>query len=149
MTNGGRRRTVPSAGALYPLELYLLAGEVDGLQVGLYRYLIGRHELSEVAAADVRPQLADAALRQDWMVGAAAIIVIVGVVERTASKYGQRAIRYVHMEVGAATQNIYLQATALGLGTVIVGAFSDGLVKDVLGLSEVEQPFCILPVGRP
>ena len=83
------------------------------------------------------------------MVGAAAIVVVVGVVERTASKYGQRAFRYVHMEVGAATQNIYLQATALGLGTAFVGAFSDGHVKGVLGLPEAEQPLCILPIGRP
>ncbi len=83
------------------------------------------------------------------MAEAAAVIVIGGVVERSAVKYGQRAVRYVHMEVGAAAQNVYLQAEALGLGTVFVGAFSDTGVAQVLGLPPGEQVFAILPVGRP
>ncbi len=149
VTHAGRRRTVPSAGALYPLQVYLLAGVVEGLETGLYRYRHATHELEGLRSADLRPQLAEAALGQDWMVEAAAVIVIVGAVRRTAVKYGGRATRYVHMEVGAAAQDVYLQATALGLGTVFVGAFGDHAIEQVLDLPEGEQPFAILPIGRP
>lgn len=148
MTGGGRR-AAPSAGALYPLEVYLLAGDVDGLAAGLYRYRPRGHELVQTSGDDVRPALVSAALDQDWFEGAPAVMVIAAVVSRTAVKYGDRAARYVHMEVGAVAENVYLQAAALGLGTTYVGAFDDARVRQVLSLSQDESPFAILPVGRP
>ncbi len=148
ITRGGRR-TAPSAGALYPLELYLAAGDVEGLAAGLYRYRPAEHELRKVVRGDLREALAEAALGQEQIEEAPAVIVTAAVVERTAAKYGQRAVRYVHMEVGAAAENVYLQATALGLGTVYVGAFNDMRVKRLLGLPADERPFALLPVGRP
>jgi SagB-type dehydrogenase family enzyme len=149
ITHSRDMRTAPSAGALYPLELYVVAGRVDGLERGLYRYRIGDHDLLEVSREDLQDELAAAALAQDCVADAAALIVVAGVVERTAVKYGERALRYVHMEVGAVAQNVYLQATALGLGTVYVGAFRDARVKQALGMPDPEDPFAILPVGRP
>ncbi len=148
ITRSGGRRTAPSAGATYPIELYVAAGKVDELAPGLYKFRVGSHELVEVMTEDLREEIAAAALAQDWIADAPAVIVIAGALERTAARYGQRAVRYVHMEVGGVAQNIYLQATALGLGTVFVGAFSDTQVRAVLRLPESEQPFAIMPVGK-
>lgn len=142
-------RTAPSAGALYPLELYVVAGEVLGLEAGVYRYRPEEHRLVRHAGGDVRGAVARAALLQAWIADAPAILVLVGVVERSAGKYGDRAPRYVHIEVGHAAQNVYLQAEALGLGTCIVGAFHDRQLKRVLALPEAETPFALLPLGSP
>lgn len=145
---GGGLRTAPSAGALYPLEVYLLAGNVDGLEAGLYRYRPREHGLQRVGGAG-RPALAGAALGQRAILDAAAVLVIAAVYSRTETRYGDRTERYVHMEVGAAAENVYLQATALGLGTVLIGAFRDGAVAAALGLPADHAPLAILPVGRP
>ena len=146
----GRRglRTTPSAGALYPLELYVIAGKVEGLLAGVYHYRPKTHELVSLANGDVRRPLASAALDQRWVSRAPAVLVIAAVYERTAKKYGHRARRYVHMEVGFAAQNIYLQATARNLGPVMVGAFDDDEVQDVLGLPSDHKPLGLMPVGR-
>ena len=141
-------RTAPSAGATYPLELYLVAGRVDGLSAGVYRYLPRRHEVERVGTEDLRQPLYDAALRQTMIREAPVVLVMTGVTERTAGRYGARAGRYVAMEAGHASQNIYLQATALGLGTVAVGAFDDEQISSVLGLDDGEQPLYLMPVGR-
>lgn len=148
VTHSGDGRTAPSAGALYPIELYVVAGNVEGLEKGLYRYRIGPHDLAEVTSEDLQAQLASAALEQESVKNAPAVVVIAGVVERTAQKYGQRAARYVHMEVGAVAENVLLQATALELGAVFVGAFSDTRVKQVLRMADEESPFAIVPIGR-
>ena len=87
-------------------------------------------------------------MSQPQVEAAAAVVVIAGVVARTAAKYGQRALPYVHMEVGCVAQNIHLQAVALGLGTVFIGAFRDARVMKVLGMPDGERPFCIMPLGR-
>lgn len=142
-------RTAPSAGAVYPLETYLVAGEVNGLATGVYRYHPETHTLSPAAASDVRDDLARAALDQRFIAQAPATVVIACVYARTEQRYGQRAERYVHMEAGHAAQNLALQATALGLGTVPVGAFADDRVAEVLGLAPDEAPLYLLPVGRP
>jgi len=141
-------RTAPSAGALYPLEVYLLAGNVDGLAAGVYHYHPHEHALSKVMEGDRRAALSEAALGQEAIQDGAVVIVIAGVFERTTRKYGERGIQYVHMEVGSVAQNIYLQAESLGLGTVFIGAFYDDQVKSVVGLSHDEQPLCLMPVGR-
>jgi SagB-type dehydrogenase family enzyme len=149
ITGGERLRTAPSAGALYPLEVYVLAGSVEGLAAGIYKYRPERHELVRVAQEDRRRALAEAALGQQFIAQAPAVFVIAGVYERTARRYGDRAPRYVHIEVGHAGQNICLQAVALGLGSVTVGAFRDPEVKRVVGLADDESPLYIIPVGRP
>jgi len=142
-------RASPSAGALYPLELYLVVGEdgVKKLEAGVYHYNPKSHTLEMTMRGDLRGPLSDACLGQAWVKEAPACIVITAVYERTTSVYGDRGIRYVHIEVGHVGQNIYLQATALGLGTVAVGAFHDDEVKDVLGLPEDEEPLYVMPIG--
>jgi SagB-type dehydrogenase family enzyme len=136
-------RTAPSAGALYPLEVYA------ALPDALYRYLPEGHRAQVVSAIDVRGALAVAALGQEAVAGAAAVLVIAAVPARTEAKYGNRAERYVHLEAGHAAQNVLLQAVALGLTAVPVGAFSDEDVARVLGLDRGEVPLYLIPVGHP
>jgi len=142
-------RTAPSAGALYPLEVYLVVGDVENLAKGVYRYNPHDHALVKVLDGDKRADLAKAAVGQRWVEEAAIDIVITGVYERTTKKYGERGIRYVHIEVGHAAQNVCLQATAMGLGAVTVGAFYDDQVGEILNIMKGEQPLYIIPVGRP
>jgi SagB-type dehydrogenase family enzyme len=149
ITDAAGLRTAPSAGALYPLEVYLVAGDVSGVRPGVYRYDPRRHRLVLGSEGDPRAGVARAALSQDWVAEAPAIVVLAAVYERTARKYGERAPRYVHMEVGHAAQNVYLQAVALGLGTTMVGAFHDEQVARVLGLPRHAKPLGLLPVGKP
>lgn len=141
-------RTAPSAGALYPMELFVNAWEVEGLQAGLYWYSPARHELERRSEAVPRKDLALAALDQEAIRLAPAVFVIAAVYRRTTRKYGERGIRYVYMEAGHVAQNLCLQATALNLGTVPIGAFYDNQVKRLLGLKE-EDPLYLLPVGYP
>ena len=148
ITDASGFRTAPSAGALYPLEVYVVAGDVKDLPDGVYHYLPREHRLHPVMDGDRRIALADAALGQSSIRTAAVDIVIAGVYERTSVKYGTRAVQYVHIEVGCAAQNVYLEATALGLGTVYIGAFSDDNVRRVLHMPSEERPFAIMPVGR-
>lgn len=140
-------RTAPSAGALYPLELYLVAGEIRDLAPGLYQYDPGKHRLLPAASGDRRRGLSDAALAQECVAEAAAVFVFTVVERRTTRKYGPRGVRYAHIEVGHAAQNLALQATALGLGTVTVGAFDDDAVAHLLQLPEGEAPLYLMPVG--
>lgn len=148
ITDRAGYRAAPSAGALYPLEISLIAGDIRSLPAGIYRYDPRAHALDAVAAGDRRVAIAEAALAQRWIADAAAILVIAAVEERTTVKYGRRGVRYVHIETGHAAQNVYLQAAALGLGTTIVGAFKDNEVKDVANLRRDETPLCLLPIGR-
>jgi SagB-type dehydrogenase family enzyme len=141
-------RTAPSAGALYPLEVYLVVGDVENLEAGVYKYQPQEHALIRAGDSDVRSDLASAALGQSCVARGAVDIVIAAVYERTTGKYGDRGIRYVHMEAGHAAQNIYLEAVALDLGTVTVGAFRDEEVKEVLDMPEGEVPLYIMPVAR-
>lgn len=148
ISDDGGHRTAPSAGALYPLEIYLLAGEVDGLRAGVYKYRPSRHDLLLISSGDRRTDLHQAALGQDPIKTAPAVIVLAAVYGRTESKYGNRAPQYVHIEVGSAAQNVYLQASALDLGTVFIGAFQDAQVKEAIGLAGDEEPLGLMPVGR-
>lgn len=148
MTDPRGFRTAPSAGALYPLEVYLIAGNVDGIPAGIYQYISQRHEIAKMAQGDRRAELRDAALGQAQIQQAAAVLVISAFTERTTGKYRERGIRYVHMEAGHAAQNVYLQATALGLGTVVIGAFYDEAVRKIMHMPEREQPLYLMPVGR-
>lgn len=147
VTDERGRRTAPSAGALYPLELYLVAGNVTGLPSGVYRYRPVEHELVQVAAGDRRAQVA-AACWQSWVAEAPASVAFTAVYARTAKKYGERSVRYVPIEVGAAAENLALQAAALGLGTTVVGAYDDAKLAATLGSAADEQPLALMPVGR-
>ncbi|KUG25759.1 hypothetical protein ASZ90_004409 [hydrocarbon metagenome] len=142
--DGGR--TAPSAGALYPLEIYLLVGDVKNLNVGLYQYDPVNHSLIIKNKKNLIPNLTN--VMQQFVTNGAAIIIITGVYERTTQKYGERGIRYVHMDVGFACQNIYLQAESLGLGTVFMGAFNDNLLSDILQLPKNHKALGVMPVGR-
>lgn len=146
---GGHYRTAPSAGALYPLELYVAAGNVEGLDAGVYRYNPESHALSQVRKGDVLKSLSRAAYWQDHAGAGAIAIVFSAVYERTTGKYGKQGIRFAHMEAGHAGQNVYLQAEALGLGTVVIGVFMDSSVKRILRMKDDGRPLSIMPVGRP
>ena len=147
-TNPRGFRTAPSAGATYPLETYIVVGDVGNLAEGVYRYKSAEHKLVKVLDGDWRGQLAGAALGQSWVKEGAVNIIFTAIYERTTRRYGDRGIRYVHMEVGHAAQNVYLQTVALGLGTVVIGAFRDDQVREILKLPQNEQPLYIMPVGR-
>jgi len=143
------RRTAPSAGALYPLEVYILAANVRDLAPGVYRYQPSLHRLAAVAEGDRRGELAEAAWGQRWIAQAPVILVIAAVERRTTGKYGQRGVRYAHMEAGHAAQNALLQAAALDLDAALVGAFTDSEVQAALGLPRDARPLYLVPVGRP
>ena len=141
-------RSAPSAGATYPLTVFAAVSEggVLGLEPGIYEYLPESHGLRLVRRGDFSEEFAEAALGQAWVREAPVCLVIAADYSRTTRVYGERGVRYVHMEAGHVGENIYLQATAMGLGTVAVGAFHDDEVAEILqaGLS----PLYILPVGR-
>lgn len=147
ITADGKLRAAPSSGALYPLELYIAVGHVDGLPAGIYHYAPHAHRLQLVQPGDHRRALAAAAVRQTWLATAPAIIVFGAVHARTAAKYGSRTDRYVHIEAGHAAQNVYLQAGDLGLGTCDVGAFDDREIASTLQWPGDVSPLLLMPVG--
>ena len=134
-------RTAPSAGALYPLEVYVVKKD------GVFKFRPQGHRLLLKKSGDLRVPLAQAAWGQAFIAQVPVDIVICAVYERVTSKYKDRGVRYTDMEAGHAAQNIHLQAAALGLGSVPVGAFSDDQVSSVLGLPKEEAPLYIIPVG--
>jgi len=134
-------RASPSAGALYPLEIYLVKKD------GIFHYIPDGHLLEKVADKDVRGELAQAAYSQGYVAEAPIGIVIAAIYERVMSKYGERGIRYTDMEAGHAAENVFLQAKALGLDSLPVGAFGDAAVARILGLPKDTKPLYILPVG--
>lgn len=141
-------RTAPSAGALYPLQVYVAVGRVRGLSPGIYHYLPENHSLCCLRPADVRRELSEAALRQSWVAEGTVVFVIAADYRRTTAKYGERGVRYVHMEAGHAAQNLLLQAAALGLAAVPVGAFDDDAARKVLGLPREQEVLYLIPAGR-
>jgi SagB-type dehydrogenase family enzyme len=143
-------RAVPSAGALYALDLYVAVGgrEAGELAAGVYHYDPQRHALEPTLEGDLRPTLARLAVGQTFLAETPLVLVITAEYERISQRYGDRAARYVHMEVGHAAQNVYLQAEALGLGTVVVGSFQDEAVSQALCLPAAHRPLYIMPVGH-
>lgn len=146
-----RYRSVPSAGATYPLEIFVACGIncVEEIGDGIYHYNIASHSLTLHHKGDVRLELGRAALNEEIIYQAPVDIIICALYERTTLHYGSRGERYVLMEVGHAGQNIYLQAAALGLATVAIGAFRDEQVREVLRLDKQHKPLYIMPVGKP
>jgi len=146
ITAKGKYRTAPSAGALYPIEIYLAAENVGDLEPGLYHYVPQSHSLSQCLKGSLAKKVTQAALGQGSVTRASAIVIITAVMERTSQKYGERTERYVAEEVGAIAQNIYLQVESLGLATVLIGAFVDEKVQSALEIKEM--PLAIMPIGR-
>jgi SagB-type dehydrogenase family enzyme len=149
VTDDEGRRAAPSAGALYPIELLVVAGVVSGLPAGVYRYRPEGHRLDLVVEGDARRRLLPAVPWQSWVADAPVVLAVAGVVSRTAAKYGPRAERYVLLEAGAVTENVYLQAAALGLATVLVGSFDDARLSTALSLADGQLPLGLMPLGAP
>lgn len=142
-------RAAPSAGACYPISLYLAAGRVEGLEPGLYQYSSSGHQLRKKSSGDLRQELSKAALGQDCVASAPAVIGLAADYGRIRPRYGDRSIRYTDMEAGHIGQNASLQAAALGLGSVMVGAFDDEAAKKALALPTEEVLLYLIPVGHP
>lgn len=136
-------RAAPSAGALYPLQLYVV------LPQGVFQYEPRGHRMRRVDPVDRRAALSSAALDQDAVHRAGLDLVITGSAERTRAKYHDRAERYLNLEAGHAAQNVLLEATALGLASVPIGAFDDSAVRRTIGVPAGETPLYIVAVGRP
>jgi SagB-type dehydrogenase family enzyme len=145
----GYKRSVPSAGALYPMDLYAIVGKdgVQGIKEGIYHYDVEAHGITLVAEGDLRKDVARASLSQLWMAGAPLTLLITVEYRRICSKYGERGVRYAMMEAGHIGQNIFLQAEALGLVAGIVGAFQDSDVSRVTKIPSSHEPLLLMPVG--
>ena len=146
----GFKRTAPSGGALYPIDLYAVAGTggVKDLETGTYHYDPNEHSISSILEGDIRVDLARASLSQMWMATAPVNLIITVEYRRISVKYGERGARYALMEAGHIGQNIFLQAEALGLGAGIVGAFHDENVSKILKITREHEPLLIMPVGH-
>ncbi|GAY26130.1 nitroreductase [Desulfurococcaceae archaeon AG1] len=149
-------KTTPSAGATYPLNIYaviyprgVITPEGKALAEGSYIYEPHSHRLRLVRAGDLSSELYRVCVNQEWVLKAKAVLVFTAVYERTTRRYGERGIRYVWIEVGHAGQNVYLQATSLGLATVAIGAFYDDELRKLIGAGDDEHPLYVMPVARP
>ncbi len=145
----GQGRSAPSGGARYPLDIYVVVGKkgIEGLEEGLYHYTPANHSISSMNKKDLRNEIGSASLGQMWMTRAPVMFVITAEYRRITGRYGDRGIRYAHIEAGHVGQNLFLQAEALGLGAGIVGAFNDTEVVKVIGISREHEPLLIMPVG--
>lgn len=144
-------RAAPSAGATYPLEVFVVIGEpgVTGFDPGIYQYEPQSHTLEELEEGQYLEEVATIAVDQEWIEGAALTIVITAIDDRTTKRYGSRGRRrYVPMEAGHVGENIYLQCESLDLATVAVGAFRDSDLRELLGVSDTHRPLSIYPVGN-
>ncbi len=142
-------RTAPSAGATFPLEMFVVAQNVSGLGKGIYHYHPHENQLELLREADVSEALFRACLSQSMILDAAAVLVFAAIFERTTNRYGERGERYVYNEIGHASQNVHLQVESLGLGTVVIGAYRDQEVEEVLELGEEYRVLYLMPVGKP
>ncbi len=147
-TVAGRVRTAPSQADYHPFEIYLVAGAVDGLAAGVYRYDSSPHALEPVVGGDKRDDVAGLALGQGWIADAPIILILAVKAARAAAKYGTWSERYVLLEAGHIAGNVLLQAASLGLGTAQVGAFRDTAIRQMTGMASEEEPVYILTVGK-
>jgi len=148
ITSARGYRTAPSAGAIYPLEVYALVGLMPELSAGVYRYRCREHALVPILSGDKRGDLCRAALAQRCVGKAPLVLLISAVYARMTATYGERGVRYTDMEAGHAAQSVSLQAVALGLGSVVVGAFDESDVREIAGLPPEEVPLYLIAVGR-
>ena len=150
MKQGYEFRTVPSAGALYPIETYLSVNNVEGLEKGLYHYDIQAHALEELKVGSFSEKIAQAALGQKMLIDAPVVLIWTAIFERSKWKYAQRAYRYMYLDAGHIAQNLALSATSIGLGSCQIGAFFDDEINQIIGLDGVEESVLYLSVvGHP
>ncbi|MBN2144473.1 MAG: SagB/ThcOx family dehydrogenase [Candidatus Aureabacteria bacterium] len=142
-------RTAPSAGGIYPVRIYVVSGNVTGLEKGLYQYHAEENRLSLQHGEDKRDQMITATFNHDWIKNSPAILVLAAHPEMMEKKYGEPAKRYIDMEIGHIAQNIHLQAVSLDLGTVVVVAFDEKKLKHILCIPESEKVIYLMPVGKP
>ncbi|MBS4012158.1 MAG: SagB/ThcOx family dehydrogenase [Bacteroidetes bacterium] len=148
ITNERGFRTAPSAGATFPLETYIVVNNVTELKKGIYYYQAAQNELEMISDTDISIDLMKACLSQSMIVDGAVVIVFAAIFERTTARYGERGIRYVYNEIGHASQNVHLQAAALDLGTVVIGAYRDDEVEAILNLGDDKKVLYLMPVGK-
>ena len=148
MVNEYGFRTVPSAGAVYPIEIYLAVNNIDKLIAGIYKYHPQDHSLEPIIEGDKKTELCKAAKQQPCVSSAAANVIICGDYNLVIKKYGPHSAKYVDMEAGCASQNLHLQATTLGLGTVFVAGFNPDDIAEIIDCLKNETPICIMPVGK-
>jgi len=142
-------RTAPSAGALYPFEIYIIVNDVETLKKGIYHYSVRDHTIILIKEGDFRKNVMHAALDQEMMKDAGVVFVLSAIFDRVRSKYGERGYRYTYMEAGHISQNIYLQATSLGLGSVVIGAFIDNDINELVGVDgKKEAVIALHAVGK-
>lgn len=146
--NISKFRTYPSAGALYPLELYVIVNKVQNLEKGFYYYDPYKHAIIKIFDKNITPELTKAALNQEFIKASAVIFIYTAIKSRTTNRYGERGLRYIFMEAGHAAQNLYLQAVTYNIGLVVIGAFKDNEVKQILNLKDDEIPLYIIPAGK-
>ena len=146
ITNERGFRTNPSAGAAFPMELYLASHNITGIAPGLYHYSPHKETLTLVKEGSLRDQITSTEMYQKCVRNSAAVIIISGDFKRMANRHGVRNFRFVNMEAGSIFQSIGLQAQTLNLGTVVVGAFKEYELKKILGIKE--DPLVIMPLGR-
>jgi len=147
---GYELRSTPSAGALYPVETYLIILGVEGIQPGVYHYDVKNHELEELRTGDFGSQIAKASLDQDFVAEAAVVFIWTAIFERSKWKYGERAYRYVYLDAGHIAQNLALAAISLGMGTCQVAALYDDEVNRIIDVDGVEESVLYMTVvGRP
>jgi len=150
LTVRGGLKTAPSAGATYPLEIYVVVGNVNGLEKGIYKYLPDGHFLMKTYDQDIRKELAEAALDQEFIEQAPASLFYSAIFSRTTRKYKSRGRdRYVCIDLGHSAENVCLQVVAMGLGTCPVGAFEDRMVRNAMMIPDKEEPLYIMPIGYP
>lgn len=145
----GGLKTAPSAGATYPLELYIYIHNVNGLEQGFYHFIPQGHKLGLLKKGNFANDLAKVCLSQTFIAEAPVSIIYSAVEERTVSVYGKRGKeRYIPMDLGHSAENVYLQAEAMNMGTCAIGAFSDFDLKKLVGMSRIELPLYVMPVGK-
>ncbi len=147
ITASGKHRTIPSAGALHPLEIYIHISNVKDVKPGVYRYSREKNAIELISDGDKRQEIIGNAVRQEWIKEASALILITSVKSKTESKYKERSGKFVYLEGGAAMQNVYLMAESLGLGTCAVGSFDEVKIKKIFSLKDNEEPIILMPIG--
>ena len=150
VTDDKGHRTSPSAMATYPLEVYLLAGNVTGLPSGVYHYFPQGHNLTTISLGNKIPELFNSSMggKEDWRKGSPAVFIVTGVFERINKIPGQDLSRFVYVEAGTASENLLLEVVSLGLGATYTAGFDENKTKEYLGLKSGETPIGILPVGH-
>ncbi|HCO96451.1 MAG TPA: nitroreductase [Phycisphaerales bacterium] len=148
--DGYEFRTAPSAGALYPIETYVVVNNVKSLEPGVYHYAIRSHQLEQLQQRDLSRQIAAAALSQGMCATAAAVFIWTAVFERCKWKYGQRAYRYIYLDAGHIAENLALAAVSLNLGSCEIGALYDDQVNAIIGIDGTEEStICMAAAGVP